>query len=44
MELRGAFTSIVTWASDLEGFRRKADAIAATPDMYGADVEEFDAA
>jgi len=39
----GAFTSIVTWASDLEGFRRKADAIAATLGMYVADVEDAEA-
>ena len=35
----GAFTNIVTWASDPESFRRKADTIAATLDMYVMDVE-----
>jgi hypothetical protein len=35
----GAFTNIVTWANDPEGFRRKAQVIAATLDMYVADVE-----
>jgi hypothetical protein len=35
----GAFTNIVTWASDQEGFRRKAEIIAATLDMFVIDVE-----
>jgi hypothetical protein len=35
----GAFTNIVTWANDPEGFRRKAEVIAATINMYVADVE-----
>jgi len=35
----GAFTNIVTWAKDPEGFRRKAEVIAATISMYVADVE-----
>ena|SRR2546427_12264005 len=35
----GAFTNIVTWASDVEGFRKKVEIIAATMDMYVADVE-----
>jgi len=35
----GAFTNIVTWANDAEGFRRKAEAIAATLDMFVTDVE-----
>jgi hypothetical protein len=35
----GAFTNIVTWASDAESFRRKAETIAATLDMYVMDVE-----
>jgi hypothetical protein len=36
----GAFTNIVTWANDYEGFRQKADTIAITLEMYVADVEE----
>jgi hypothetical protein len=35
----GAFTNVVTWASDLEGFRKKAGTIAAKMDMYVADIE-----
>jgi hypothetical protein len=35
----GAFTNIVTWTNDLEGFRRKAEVVAATIDMYVIDVE-----
>ena len=35
----GAFTNIVTWASDLEGFRKKAETIAATMDLFVVDVE-----
>jgi len=36
----GAFTNIVTWACDVEGFRKKAEIIAATMDMCVADIEE----
>ncbi len=36
----GAFTSIVTWACDIEGFREKAETIAATMDVYVAGIEE----
>ena len=36
----GAFTNIVTWACDAEGFRRKAETIAVTLEMYVVDVEE----
>jgi hypothetical protein len=36
----GAYTNIVTWASDPESFRRKAQVIAATLEMYVADVED----
>jgi hypothetical protein len=35
----GAFTNIVTWANDLEGFRRKADVIAATGAAGGIESE-----
>ena len=35
----GVFTNIVTWTVDLEGFQRKAETIAATLEMYVADVE-----
>lgn len=35
----GAFTNIVTWASDPDWFRRKAETIATTLDMYVIDVE-----
>ena len=35
----GAFTNIVTWASDEEGFRHKAEIIAATLHMFVIDVE-----
>jgi hypothetical protein len=35
----GAFTYIVTWACDIEGFRKKAETIAATLDMFVADIE-----
>lgn len=35
----GAFTNILTWACNSEGFRRKADVIAATLDMYVTEVE-----
>jgi len=35
----GAFTNIVTWACDVEGFRKKCEIIAAKLDMYVADVE-----
>ena len=39
----GAFTNILTWACNVEGFQSKADTIAATLDMYvvGVDVAEF---
>lgn len=36
----GAFTNIITWASDVEGFHRNAEVIAATLDMFVADVED----
>jgi hypothetical protein len=36
----GAFTNLVTWACDSEGFRRKAETIAATLGMYVAGVEK----
>ena len=36
----GAFTNIVTWACDVEGFREKAATIAATLDMFVVDVEQ----
>jgi hypothetical protein len=35
----GAFTNIVTWACDVEGFRKKAETVAATMDMYVAGIE-----
>jgi hypothetical protein len=35
----GAFTNIVTWADDLQGFRRNAELIAATLDMFVVDIE-----
>jgi hypothetical protein len=35
----GAFTNIVTWARDAEGFHGKAETIAATLDLFVADVE-----
>ncbi len=35
----GAFTNIVTWVSDAEGFRRKAETVAATVDMYVINIE-----
>lgn len=34
----GAFTNIVTWAGDLDGFRCKTELIAATLEMFVADV------
>jgi len=36
----GAFTNIVTWACDAEGFRKKAEIIAATIGMCITDVDE----
>jgi hypothetical protein len=36
----GAFTNIVTWANDLESFQRKVEVIAASLDMYLAEVEQ----
>src|SRR5947207_15433163 len=36
----GAFTNIVTWACDIEEFRKKTETIAATLDMFVADIEE----
>ena len=36
----GAFTNVVTWACDSEGFRRKAETIAAELQMYVVGVEE----
>jgi len=35
----GAFTNIVTWAGDPVEFRKKAETIAATMNLYVADVE-----
>lgn len=35
----GAFTNIVTWACDIQGFRKNAETIAATLDMFVADIE-----
>ncbi len=35
----GAFTNIITWASDQESFRQKAEIIASTLDMFVVDVE-----
>jgi len=35
----GAFTNVVTWATDLKGFRGNAGVIAATMEMYVLDVE-----
>jgi hypothetical protein len=35
----GAFTNIVTWASDPQGFRCKAEVIAATLNMFVVDIE-----
>jgi hypothetical protein len=35
----GAFTNIVTWACNIEGFCKKATTIAATLDMFVVDVE-----
>jgi hypothetical protein len=36
----GALTNIVTWASDIEGFRRKVEETAKTLDMRVADIED----
>jgi len=36
----GAFTNIVTWANSAEGFRRKAEEIAAALDMSAANIED----
>jgi len=38
----GAFTNIVTWACDGEGFREKAATIAESLDMFVVDVEEVE--
>ena len=35
----GAFTHIVTWACDAAEFRKKADTIVATLDLYVASIE-----
>jgi hypothetical protein len=35
----GAFTNVLTWACDLEGFRRKAEIIADSLCMYVTEVE-----
>ena len=35
----GAFTYIVTWACDAAEFRKKADTILATLDLYGFGIE-----
>ncbi len=35
----GAFTNIVTWASDVAGFRNKAETLATTIDMYVAGID-----
>lgn len=41
-EAAGAFTNIVTWACDVAGFHLKAQTIAATLDMFVANVEEVE--
>jgi len=38
----GAFTYIVTWACDAAEFRKKADTIVATLDLYVASIEGED--
>jgi hypothetical protein len=38
----GAFTNIVTWATDQEAFMQKAETIAATLDMYVREVERME--
>jgi hypothetical protein len=38
-EPAGAFTNIVTWASNSEGFRERAETVAATIDRYVVSVE-----
>jgi hypothetical protein len=35
----GAFTNIITWACDASEFRRKAEIIAATLNLYVLDIE-----
>jgi hypothetical protein len=35
----GAYTNIITWASDSVSFRKKAETIAATMDLYVVDTE-----
>ncbi len=35
----GAFTNIVTWATDVDGFRSKVQVIAKELDMYVAEIE-----
>jgi hypothetical protein len=38
-EPAGAFTNIVTWASNSEGFREKAEIVAATIDRYVISIQ-----
>jgi len=38
----GAFTSVVTWAFDIDSFQRKADLVAAHLDMFVAGIEEVE--
>lgn len=35
----GAYTNIITWANDSASFRRKAETIAATMDLYVVETE-----
>jgi len=35
----GAYTNIVTWAKDVQGYRQKAEEIAETLNMFVADIE-----
>ena len=36
----GTYTNIITWACDSSSFRGKAEAIAATMDLYVVEIEE----
>jgi hypothetical protein len=38
----GASTTIVTWATDADEFRRKAETVASTVDMFVLDVEKVE--
>jgi len=38
----GAFASVVTWASNAEEFRKKAETLAATLDMFVVEVEDVE--